>query len=169
MVDEVTSVCGVCGASVYKEHLDAGIARYEDGKLLCTHCVVEYEQMHDSAGGAVDEELAPITFDSDDDKNEPPVDMSESRIQVLTGTTVSGGGPWDESRFKRRLDPKSGGASRCRMFHSKLSDGAVDFMTNSINEWLDANKDIVIKFATSTIGPFEGKHTEPNLILTLYY
>ena len=28
---------------------------------------------------------------------------------------------------------------------------------------------IGIKFSNSTIGSFEGKHTEPNLILTLFY
>lgn len=42
-------------------------------------------------------------------------------------------------------------------------------MTGQINEWLDANDKIVVKFATTTIGPFEGKHTEPNLIITAFY
>jgi len=42
-------------------------------------------------------------------------------------------------------------------------------MTTLMNDWLDTNPDIVIKFSTSTIGNFEGKHTEPNLIVTVYY
>ncbi|MCH7808459.1 MAG: hypothetical protein IIB60_04485, partial [Planctomycetes bacterium] len=43
------------------------------------------------------------------------------------------------------------------------------FMSTQINEWIDGNDEIVIKFVTSGIGMFEGKHSEPNLIVTLFY
>ena len=42
-------------------------------------------------------------------------------------------------------------------------------MVNQINEWLDDNDDVAVKFATTTIGMFEGKHTEPNMITTVFY
>ena len=42
-------------------------------------------------------------------------------------------------------------------------------MMNQINEWLEANEEIVIKFSNSSIGPFEGKHTEQNIIITVFY
>ena len=91
MKEEVTSVCEECGASVYKEHLDSGIARYEGGKLLCTHCVAEYERSHDGVVGggdsAVDEQTAPIAFEDDDDD---VVDSSQSRIHVMSGSMLGG-------------------------------------------------------------------------------
>jgi len=164
MPRETTSVCQECGASIYKEHLDSGIARYEDGKLLCAHCVAEFEQAHD--GAAADDQIEPISFEDDDDE----VDMSQSRIQVMSaGSMLASAGKWDESRYQRALDPQHAGATRCRTFHSKLNEGAIEFMNNAVNEWLESDKNIVMKFATSTIGIFEGKHPEPNLILTVFY
>ncbi len=54
MSDKSMSKCHNCGASVYPEHVDTGIARYEGGKLLCVHCVEEYEATHDSSiAGAI--------------------------------------------------------------------------------------------------------------------
>ncbi len=80
-----------------------------------------------------------------------------------------GGGDWNDARFDRQLDPRTVYSTRCRTFHSKLSEAALEFMNNQINEWIDKHDDLSIKFATSTIGTFEGKHSEPNLILTLFY
>lgn len=74
----------------------------------------------------------------------------------------------DESRLTRAL-LEQGGATRCRVFHAKLNDGALSFMENQINEWTDAHPDIVIKFMSTAIGIFEGKHTEPHLIVTVFY
>jgi len=161
-VDDDVKACEQCGASVYKEHLTSGIARYEDGKLLCSHCVAEYEK----SGGAVDD-LAPIEIE-DDDEGGPTVDMSSSRIHTLTDA-ARGKGVRDESKFKRAPNPNGVGASRVRMFHCRISQGATDFLMNQMNEWLDEHEDITIKFATTTIGMFEGKHTEPNLIMTVFY
>ena len=175
MAQDVTSVCESCGASIYKEHLDSGIARYEGGKLLCTHCVSEYERAHDGTVGAGDDDdmLKPIAFADDEESDSGGGDeeeLSSSRIQVASGSILGGGsGKWDDEHLKRKLDPTSIGASRCRMFHSKLNEGAIEFMTTNINEWLESSPNVVVKFASSTIGVFEGKHAEPNLILTLFY
>ena len=168
MKDGVATKCEECGASVYKEHLESGIARYERGKLMCAHCVAEYESSHDAAAGGVDEEaFAPIEFDDGD--NRRPVDLSESRIHTMSEATLGAAHAWDERRFKRSLSPTSAGATRCRTFHCKLSEGAIEFLNTQINDWLENNEQVVIKFATSTIGMFEGKHTEPNLILSVFY
>lgn len=167
--EEVTSVCESCGASVYRQHIDSGIARYEDGKLLCSHCVAEYERSHDAAAGGASQDVAPIELEGDDDADELKIDMSSSRIHGSTQATLGQGGHRDDSSFKRSLQPKAVGATRCRTFHCRISDGAVDFLNNQVNEWIDGHDDIVIKFATSTIGMFEGKHTEPNMILTVFY
>ena len=171
MTEETTRACEKCGASVYREHLDSGIARYEEGRLLCSHCVSEYEQAHDKAEtGVSDELLEPIALEDDDDENQEDVlDLSASRIHVTQGNLLGAGRSWDESKFSRGLvDASTPGATRCRTFHAKLNDNAVAFMNTQVNEWMDKNE-AVIKFATSTIGVFEGKHPEPNLILTVFY
>ncbi len=171
MSEEVASICQKCGASVYKQHLDSGIARYEGGNLLCAHCAAEYERSHDAAAGADTSEFESIILEGgvdDDDDDEARVDMSGSRI-ITTGRTLGVAGAWDDSRFKRPLDPKGHGATRCRTFHAKLTEGAIEFLNNQVNEWLDKHDNVVVKFTSSCIGPFEGKHTEPNLILTLFY
>lgn len=166
-MDEVTSICGSCGASVYRQHVDAGIARYEDGKLLCSHCVSEYERKHDATSSGVhDLDLHPIAFDDDD---EPPKEsLSKSRIHVnqpLGGSGVHR----TSSALGRSLNADHAGATRCRTFHAKLNEPSLDFMNNQINSWVDGDPNVVIKFATSTIGVFEGKHAEPHLIMTLFY
>ena len=163
---EVTSICQGCGASVYKQHLDSGIARYEDGKLLCSHCVVDFEKSHENS---TDAGFEPIEFDDEERPSDRLSESSKHKIHGATTTTLGAVGAWDEARFKRRLNPESVGATRCRTFHCKLSGGAVDFMNAQVNDWLDQNPDIVIKFSNSCIGNFEGKHTEPNLIVTIFY
>ena len=168
MKTEPTSVCGACGASVYQEHIDSGIARHEDGKLLCSFCVADYERQRDAletpeASGSTES----IALEVEEEELEK--DRPKSRIQLSQGSMLGATGLWDDSRFKRRLQPGIAGATRCRTFHAKLSEGALDFMTNQINEWLDNNDEVAIKFVSSSIGMFEGKHTEPNLILTMFY
>jgi len=165
MSDEIASMCESCGASIYRQHIDSGIARYEDGKLLCAHCVEEVEEKQDRAAHSeYNRPIAPVEL-ADDDREQT---SSGSRIHGFSTATL-GVGAKSETKFKRSLDPASMGATRCRTFHSKLSDNAIVFMNNQVNDWIDANPDVVIKFATSTIGVFEGKHAEPNLILTLFY
>lgn len=168
MRDEVTSTCEQCGASVYKQHVESGIARYEHGKLLCSHCIAEFEHEHDK--DEVVEAYERIEFDDDDDRPDAPAaDLSSSRIHGASATTLGVAGAWDDAKFKRPLSQDLAGATRCRTFHCKLSEAAVEFMNNQINEWLDHNDKIVVKFSNSTIGAFEGKHTEPNLIVTVFY
>lgn len=165
--EEAHNQCQVCGANVYSEHIDSGIARYEDGKLMCKHCLEDYEAKHDASGSATAVEFEPIALESQ--SHDSAVDMSESRIHGTSAATLGLAGAWDESKFKRKLDSQNPGATRCRTFHAKLTEGALDFMTQQINGWLDDNPHIVVKFASSTIGQFEGKHVDPNLILTVFY
>ncbi len=169
------TTCESCGASVYPEHLDSGIARYENGKLLCSHCVKDYEREHGAGGTGKVEALETIQLESDDINSSDSVgsgttEMSSSRIHGMSEATLGHHAEADDdSRFKRPLDPKSPFASRCRSFHCKLTDGALEFLNMQINEWLDQHPDIAIKFARSDVGMFEGKHKEPNLVLTLFY
>ncbi len=166
--DEVTGTCEECGASVYQETLDSGIARRENGKLLCAHCVTESERSSDAADGEAVDELAPIEMESRASRRGAKSDMSSSRIRAAEGTRGSADA-LDDTRYKRPLRPDNVGATRCRTFHCRISQGAIDFMNNQMNEWLDQSPEITLKFVTSTIGMFEGKHTEPNIIMTVFY
>jgi hypothetical protein len=166
-MDEVTSLCAQCGASVYRQHVDSGIARYEGDRLLCAVCVSEYEKAHDGTlTKAPDDDMRPIAFDDDDDPPRPSV--ARSRIQV--SAPLGGSGVHRTTQpLNRALDPAAAGATRCRSFHSKLNEASLEFMNNQLNLWVDADPNIVIKFAASTIGVFEGKHAEPHLIVTVFY
>jgi len=163
------SICDKCGATVYKEHLDQGIARYADGKLLCPPCLTEFEKHEEAAASSGVAALAPIEFDDGDDDDEVQVDMSSSRIQAASKATLGMSHGWDDSKYTRPLDTRAIAATRCRTFHSKLTDSALEYMNEQINDWLDQNDSITIKFANSTIGLFEGKHSEPHVIVTLFY
>ncbi|MHC5110304.1 MAG: hypothetical protein ACYTHJ_10545 [Planctomycetota bacterium] len=166
MSDDIASSCQQCGASVYKQHLESGIARYEAGRLLCAHCCAEYEKEHDAAGSGAFEEFETIALDGDDEV--VASDMSQSRI-LTTEHNLGLAGGWDDSQYKRKLVSDQVGATRCRTFHSKLAESALQFMNRQINDWVDSDDKIVVKFTTSTIGVFEGKHPEPHLILTVFY
>ena len=79
------------------------------------------------------------------------------------------GGAHDDSRLARELT-HGRNASRCRIFHTRITEGALVYLNEQINEWCDQQPDIEIKFASSTVGAFEGKqHVEHHLILTLFY
>ena len=176
MPETRVSACQSCGASIYPEHMDAGIAGYLGGKLLCPHCYADQQKAKDSTGAplsiaAEDEELSPIAFpDEDASEGTQGVATSSSSIYGFSADTLGGGKALrDESKYNRRLEPNAPAATRCRTFHAKLNEGAVAFMNEQINSWVDSEADIRIKFASSTIGIFEGKHADPNLIVTVFY
>ena len=169
MVDDDLKTCESCNASIYPEHVDSGIAGYHGGQLLCPHCLSEQQAVADASGAPVDKpELAAIAVDEE----ATPEDLGSTAIHGFSGgdsLAGAGFGADDESKFKRRLDPRSPHATRSRTFHSKLNDGAVVYMHEQINEWVDASRDVNIKFATSVIGIFEGKHSDSHMILTVFY
>ena len=123
MADEEVHECTGCGASVYQESVDSGMARHEDGKLMCPHCVAEYDRAHASSpvtvggGGGDDSDdidiFEPIEFD-DIDEREDKKDMSQTRVSTMTESVLGAAGVWDDSAFKRTLDPKADTASRSR-------------------------------------------------------
>ena len=61
------------------------------------------------------------------------------------------------------------GATRVRVFHSKMSDAAIRHLEDAVNEWLDSDPQIEVKHITTTVGVWEGKHPDPNFILTVFY
>jgi hypothetical protein len=177
MSAEKVEICGACGASVYPEHIDSGKARRVDERLLCPHCMEEYRKSHHAdepriAGAPTikapgeSAPMDPIAFDNAGSHESTP-----SQVRAIGGDTLasSAASLHDDVDFRRGLLKDGAGATRCRTFHAKLNDGAVAFMNRQINEWCDSKDDIVIKFATSTIGTWEGKKADPTLIVTVFY
>lgn len=154
---EELKTCQGCGATVYPEHISSGKAGYWQGKLYCPICM---EEAKSSTTSAAAEEEEPIQLIDEEEMS------GESKIKSLAAEKTS---VFDESKLKRPLNKTGMGATRLRIFHSKMSDGAIDFMVKTINEWIDSNEDIEIKMVQSHVGVWEGKHAEPHLILTVWY
>jgi hypothetical protein len=79
------------------------------------------------------------------------------------GLGVKAGG-----QFKRTLNVNGQGATRCRVFHSKIAPPSLEFMENQINQWVDGEQ-IEIKQVSQVIGIMEGKTPVPNLIVMVWY
>jgi hypothetical protein len=164
--DEVIKVCDECGAAVYPDHIERGTAGMVDEKLLCPICYREYNKQNTPA--EADEPIALI----DEADMQPEADKPEPKTKITAFAEDSVFGQimeHDETKFTRPLTNSGRGSIRCRTFHTKLTDAAIGYMDSVINEWIDKNPQIEIKYATSTIGMFEGKRLEPHLIMTLFY
>lgn len=152
---EGVASCQGCGASIYREHLDRGLAGRWAGRLLCPHCLAE---KHGSSA-----DIEHLSKADEGDSSTPQA----ARSSLHAGLT--GLGDFDSIVYKRPLNPTGQAATRIRIFHCKLSEGPVLNLNQQVNEWLDAHPDITVKFANTTIGTWEGKHAEQHIILALYY
>jgi hypothetical protein len=177
MSDEELQACGICGASVYPEHVASGKAAVADERLRCPLCLEEYKKTHHTDGPhfvgqhsmrapGEGDAFEPIQVEDDDDSES----SASTQVKAFGGNALAGGGAdLDDTQYKRPLLGPGQGATRCRTFHSKLNDGAVAFMNQQICQWVDDNPEISIKSATSTMGVWEGKKADPTLIITVFY
>jgi hypothetical protein len=56
-----------------------------------------------------------------------------------------------------------------RTFFTKLHAGAIEFQDEIIAKWLKDNPGIFVKHTNIITGEIQGKKTEPNLIITVWY
>ena len=97
--------------------------------------------------------------------SEEPQEMKSEKVKRFTSKLDE-----HKKEFKRALIHKETGATRMRTFHVRLSETAMIFLDDHVNEWLDSNPEIEIKFCNATIGVFEGKRgSENQLILNVWY
>jgi hypothetical protein len=174
--DEHFEACAECGATIYPEHLESGVAEQWEGKLLCPFCLRE-KRGRSAAGSMPSMKVGPgdplaLVEPESPGLGEGPIayDRKPTAIRSI------GGGPRGmpvgevvERAYRRPLLKDQPNATRCRTFHCKLADGAIAYMNDQINEWADSDEGIEIKFATSCIGVVEGKHVDPHLIVTVFY
>lgn len=70
--------------------------------------------------------------------------------------------------FSRPVNLNGCGATRVRIFHSRIALEPLDNMEKRINEWIDG-QDIEVKHIGQSIAVMEGKSARPNLVVTLWY
>ena len=156
---EILMTCATCGASIYREHVHRGLAGMWGGQMLCPACLKPKREP--TAAEPVSEAndsipLAPM-------EGPVPGDAVESPSAPQPDTMV------DEPASHEASVETGSGARRVRTFHAKLSEAALRHMDEQVNAWLKGTPTISVKFANTTVGIFEGKHSEPNLILTVFY
>ncbi|MCA9291582.1 MAG: hypothetical protein KDA25_10680 [Phycisphaerales bacterium] len=73
-----------------------------------------------------------------------------------------------EDEWSRIPNTTGHGAIHVRTFHSKLTDDALRYLDQAVNEWLDAHPQYEVKFVTTTVGVLTGKLKEPHLICQVW-
>jgi hypothetical protein len=56
-----------------------------------------------------------------------------------------------------------------KTFFTKLHAGAIEFQDEIITKWLKDNPGVSIKLTNVITGEIQGKKTEPNMIITVWY
>ncbi|MBT8484253.1 MAG: hypothetical protein HKO59_14140 [Phycisphaerales bacterium] len=97
-----------------------------------------------------------------------PVVQSEGPSVGGNKITAFGEQKRHEEEWDRTPNTTGTGAIHVKTFHSKLTDDAVRYMDQTINEWLDAHPQYEVKFVTSCVGTLTGKLKEPHLICQVW-
>ncbi len=107
-----------------------------------------------------------------EDSDEAPIKLVEDGEGTVAGEIRGFGSASKGSRhkdsFKRPMNLTGKGATRCRIFHCKIADGALEYMENQINDWID-DSEIDVKEVGHMVGTMEGKRAEPNVIVIVWY
>ncbi len=56
-----------------------------------------------------------------------------------------------------------------KTFFAKLHVGAIEFLDEQITNWLKSNPDVNVKQTNTVVGEVQGKKTEPNIIISIWY
>jgi len=108
-----------------------------------------------------DEPIALVDFDD----LEKPAEGTGMKKRVAGAAAR---GLTHKAEFKRETNLTGQGATRVRLFYSKIADGPLLHMESMINDWID-EEGIEVKQTGHVIGTLEGKRAEPNLIVVVWY
>jgi hypothetical protein len=105
-------------------------------------------------------------------EKDEPLSLSEPSIAIKPAGMRTFGAAAAKSEhkvdFKRPVNVNGTGATRCRLFCSKVAYSSLQHMEQQINDWLDAEQ-IEIKHVGHVVGVLEGKTQEPNVIVLAWY
>ena len=79
-----------------------------------------------------------------------------------------GSGHKQQQQYVRSLNVTGQGATRCRVFHSKVAESSLEYMQDQINGWLDSDE-IEVKHVGHVMGTMEGKVAIPSVIVMVWY
>jgi len=97
-----------------------------------------------------------------------PVAPSEGPVTGSNKITAFGSQTRHEEQWNRTPNTTGTGAIHVKTFHSKLTDDALRYLDQTVNEWLDAHPQYEVKFVTTTVGTVTGKSKEPHLICQVW-
>ncbi|MCZ6699309.1 MAG: hypothetical protein O7F76_08730 [Planctomycetota bacterium] len=167
-MNETSRTCQECGATITAEQISAREAGLIKGVLMCPLCVAAVRQAAVDARSATAEkgpaeQEESISLVAVDEASSGP-----SKIHSFaTGSSLAG--EHHDEKLNRPLTGPTEAPTRCRTFHSKLNDASIAYMDDQINMWIDSDERVFVKTVSTTVGTFEGKHPEPNLIITVFY
>ncbi len=73
-----------------------------------------------------------------------------------------------KTEWKRKPSMDGTGATHVRTFHSRLSSEGMEILDQQINQWLEEHPEIEVKLVTTSVGEWQGKVKEPNLIVQIW-
>ncbi len=114
----------------------------------------------------------PIPFDDSDDTSD--VSISHSPLNLGGGSTAEAPTakvttPTPVAKKPAEKITSSDQITGVKTFFAKLHSGAMEFLDGQINNWLKQNPGITIKQTNTTTGEVQGKKSEPNIIITVWY
>lgn len=116
-------------------------------------------------GEPLSAELAP------GEQDEAPISLVEEAEASGRTTNILGGASVESARkteYQRSLNVTGRGATRCRLFYSKIAVPSLMAMEQQINNWLDSEQ-IEIKHVAQVVGTMQGKVKEDNVIVYVWY
>lgn len=97
---------------------------------------------------------------------ELPPEPPKPKIQAFQQSL---GSKRHEDTWNRTPNITGTGAIHVKSFHCKMSDDALVFLDQQVNEWLDAHPQYEVKFVTTSSGEFVGKvGKEPHLVMQVW-
>ncbi|RIK66239.1 MAG: hypothetical protein DCC65_10530 [Planctomycetota bacterium] len=167
MTEAPTKACEGCGGTITADQIVNRQAGLVHGVLLCPLCVDKKRKEALAAAKAAE---ASIQLVENEGAPTPGAFVPPGASKIQTFAAVSTlGGVHHEDQLKRPLSAPNEPPTRIRTFHSKLTPAALSHMDDQINEWMDKNPHIFIKHTNITVGPFEAKHVEQHLVVTIFY
>jgi len=120
----------------------------------------------------------PIPLDNDLDKailfddDTSQTKVSHSPLTLGGGREASVAKPVTETHIAEKSGEEkvsTGRITGVKTFFTKLHAGAMEFLDEQIKKWLQENPGVHIKLTNTTTGEVQGKKTEPNIIITVWY
>ncbi|MCC6659430.1 MAG: hypothetical protein IT437_00955 [Phycisphaerales bacterium] len=94
-------------------------------------------------------------------------DVGSPKIKAMDQKLGAGTGKIEDV-WARQPSALGTGACHMKSFHCKLGGDSLEYLDRQINEWLDAHPSFEVKLVTTTVGEWQGKLKEPNLIVQVW-